>query len=134
MWDPNIEQTYTVEYKVQTETKNEQWHLLLQEVNSKELEATFYMILKFFEMTSDTLDRAMMKEDKIVFGFVHFIVPYLLHTRAVEPQKQPLLSSTRTEQENNGVMQPVSRQRLLKHFPTRTMETVSQWMNDIACC
>jgi hypothetical protein len=46
-------------------------------------------------------------------------VAYLLHARHVEPQKQPLLSNTRTQQYNDGVMQPVSRQRLGKHVPTR---------------
>jgi hypothetical protein len=43
------------------------------------------------------------------------IVAYLLHVRTVEPPKQPLLSNTRTQQENNGVMQSVSKQRLSKH-------------------
>jgi hypothetical protein len=43
------------------------------------------------------------------------IVAYLLHARTVEPQKQPLLSNTCMQQQNNGVMQPVSRQQLGKH-------------------
>jgi hypothetical protein len=42
-------------------------------------------------------------------------VAYLLHARTVEPQKQPLLSNTRMQQKNNGVMQTASRQRLCKH-------------------
>jgi hypothetical protein len=46
-------------------------------------------------------------------------VAYLHHARTVEAQKQPLLSNTRTQQWNNGVMQPSSRQRLGKHVPTR---------------
>jgi hypothetical protein len=45
-------------------------------------------------------------------------VAYLPHTRTAEPQKRPFLSNTRTQQWNNGVMQPVSRQRLGKHTST----------------
>jgi hypothetical protein len=48
-------------------------------------------------------------------NLVHNIVAYMHHARTVEPQKQPLLSNTRTQQWNNGVMQPASRQRLGKH-------------------
>jgi tRNA C32,U32 (ribose-2'-O)-methylase TrmJ len=47
------------------------------------------------------------------------IVAYLAHARTVEPQKKPLLNNTRTQQQNNGVMQRVSRQRFSKHVPTR---------------
>jgi hypothetical protein len=43
------------------------------------------------------------------------IVAYLLHARTVEPQKQPFISNTRTQQWNNGIMQPASRYRLAKH-------------------
>jgi hypothetical protein len=43
----------------------------------------------------------------------------LPHASTVESQKQPLLSNTRTQQWNNGVMQPVSRQQLCKHVSTR---------------
>jgi hypothetical protein len=43
------------------------------------------------------------------------IVAYLLKARTVEPQKQPLQSNTHMQQQNNGVMQPISRQRLSKH-------------------
>jgi hypothetical protein len=42
---------------------------------------------------------------------------YLLHAKTVEPQKQPLLSNTPTQQYNNGVVQSVSRQRPDKHIP-----------------
>jgi hypothetical protein len=42
-------------------------------------------------------------------------VAYLLHARTVEPQKQPFLSNTCTQQSNNGVTQPASKQRLIKH-------------------
>jgi hypothetical protein len=45
---------------------------------------------------------------------------YLLHARTVEPQKQPLLSNTRTQQQSNEVKQTVSRQRLGKLVPTKT--------------
>jgi hypothetical protein len=44
------------------------------------------------------------------------IVAYLLHARTAVPQKQPLLSNTNTQQWNNRVMQPISRQRLGKHM------------------
>jgi hypothetical protein len=45
-----------------------------------------------------------------------YIVAYLIHARTGEPQKQPLLSNTRTQQYNNGAMQSVSRQRPGKHI------------------
>jgi hypothetical protein len=56
-------------------------------------------------------------------------VVYLLHARIVEPQEQPLLIHTCMQQENNGVMQPVSRQRLDKHVPANTQqwEVCSLW-------
>jgi hypothetical protein len=68
-----------------------------------------------------------------------YIVAYLLHARTVEPQKQPLLSNTRTQQYNKGVMQSVSRQRLGKHVPTRTnigscvfcVDCATQQYNDV---
>jgi hypothetical protein len=47
---------------------------------------------------------------------INNIVAYLLRARTAEPQKQPLLSNTRTQQQNNRVMQSVSRQRLGKHI------------------
>jgi hypothetical protein len=43
VWDPDSEQTYAVEYKLQIETVNEQ----VQKVNSKGLDATFDMTPKF---------------------------------------------------------------------------------------
>jgi hypothetical protein len=46
-------------------------------------------------------------------------VVHLPHGRTAEPQKQPLLSNTRTQQQNNGVMRPVSRQRLGKQVLMR---------------
>jgi hypothetical protein len=49
--------------------------------------------------------------------YIQYIVAYLLHARTVEPLKQPLLSNTRKQQEQNGVMQPVSKQQLSKHVP-----------------
>jgi hypothetical protein len=46
-------------------------------------------------------------------------VTYVRHARTVEPEKQPLLNNTRTQQYNNGVMQSVSKQRLGKHASTK---------------
>jgi hypothetical protein len=49
-------------------------------------------------------------------------VVYILHARTVEAQKQPLLSNGRTQQQNNGVIQSVSRKLLGKHIcPYRTV-------------
>jgi hypothetical protein len=48
-------------------------------------------------------------------SFSYATVAYLLHASTVEPEKQPLLSNTRTQQYNNGIMQPVSEQWLGKH-------------------
>jgi hypothetical protein len=45
-----------------------------------------------------------------------YILAYLLHARTVEPQKQPSVRNTRTQQCNNGIMQSVSGKRLGKHF------------------
>jgi hypothetical protein len=56
---------------------------------------------------------------KLVQFTQHNTVANLPHARTVEPQKKPLLSNTRTQQQNNGVMKPVSRQQLGKHVPTR---------------
>jgi hypothetical protein len=56
-------------------------------------------------------------------------VAYLHHVRTAEPQKQPLLSNTSTQQQNNGVMQSISGQRLDKHIPANTQqwELCSLW-------
>jgi hypothetical protein len=42
------------------------------------------------------------------------IVAYLLHARTVVPEKEPLLSNTRTQQKYNGFMQPVSKHQFGK--------------------
>jgi hypothetical protein len=48
-----------------------------------------------------------------VFTYKYYGV--FVHARTVEPEKQPLLSNKRTQQENNGVMRTVSKQWLGKH-------------------
>jgi hypothetical protein len=47
--------------------------------------------------------------------WLYNIMVHLLHARTVEPQEQPLLSNTPSQQWNNGVMQPVCRKWLGKH-------------------
>jgi hypothetical protein len=47
-------------------------------------------------------------------GFFFLIVVYLLRARTVEPQKQPFLSNTRT---NNGT--PASSQQVGKHISSQ---------------
>jgi hypothetical protein len=51
--------------------------------------------------------------------FLLFATPWF-HARTVEPEKQPLLCNTRTQQQNNGVVQPIYQQRLGKHVPTES--------------
>jgi hypothetical protein len=59
------------------------------------------------------------------------LMAYLPHAGTVEPQKQLLLSNTRTQQQNNGVMQPVSRKRLRKHVPKRNN---GNCVSVVECC
>jgi hypothetical protein len=53
------------------------------------------------------------------FNIFHCIVLYLPHARTTEATQTTVLSNTRLLQENNGFMQPVSRQRLGEHVRMR---------------
>jgi short subunit fatty acids transporter len=83
--------------------------------------------------------KKMVPETSVIFNQLKlleaqkYMVAYLLHARNVEPQKQPLLSNTRTQQQNNRVVQSVSRQRLGKHISALCNAVTSSTIWTVFC-
>jgi hypothetical protein len=90
----------------------------------------------FYVQTSEIQNKYLIFSH--VRNFFHWkrIVAYLLHARTVEPQKQPSLSNTRTQQSNTGVMQPASRQRFAKHPSAQAQwrHTPTKFSYQVTCC
>jgi hypothetical protein len=64
--------------------------------------------------------------DHMIRNWSNNIVAYLPHASKVEPQKQPFLSNTRTNNGRAGFTQSVSRLRPAKHMSTQEHDVTLQ--------